>query len=339
LFNRIVCNALNPKPFQLLCFVSIIGMSLLKLLENTKLSDLNVLNLQSLIAVETTDSVFSAFKKLFSNRISAAPVYNSAAQQWVGILEMEDIVRYTLGLHKNSSSAPSMSFSDSVEKILRHESFITIAEDASLAFAVRSFCENGARVMAVTITPSSTENSVRVISLLSHSVLIQFLMEIKDQQFQGPEELNSIQSSLFNTSISSKLADLPCQTQLITVRGDDNLYNAFQLLCDYHISACPIVDQHGQIIGNISYSDLQEDFLENPSSLDQLVSDYLNGNPLRRLPVTCDPESSLLSIMEKLIVAEIHRIYITEGLDRPIGVVSTTDILKIVFKMLAYENS
>jgi CBS domain-containing protein len=46
--------------------------------------------------------------------------------------------------------------------------------------------------------------------------------------------------------------------------------------------------------------------------------------------VTCTPDESLAAVLDKLVSHHIHRCYVVDERGRPLGVVTMTDVLRVV---------
>jgi CBS domain-containing protein len=142
---------------------------------------------------------------------------------------------------------------------------------------------------------------------------------------------------------------------LVCARPEQPLAELELLLIEHRISGAPVVEQ-GRLVGVISRSDIArvEVLVE---SLDGLVSDQMRWDAQadgfqhppkpayhgfrRRLEnlavkdamhdqvVTCRPDASVVEIAAEMVRHHIHRVIVVEG-DRPVGIVSSLDIVKLV---------
>ena len=99
-------------------------------------------------------------------------------------------------------------------------------------------------------------------------------------------------------------------------------------------NAIAIVDKDGRIISNLSASDLRGLHRGNIDSLLLPVYEFLETNSRERngglLPDqlrTAKPDTPLDEIVQMILDSRIHRVWITNDNDEPVGVVSITDIL------------
>jgi CBS domain-containing protein len=135
---------------------------------------------------------------------------------------------------------------------------------------------------------------------------------------------------------------------VVLVPKEMSLCAAARLLCQAHVSGAPVVDVHGRCIGVLSTTDFlhyaetaksrRDPHLteavhawqivaeETPSG--ELVADYMT-----RDPVTVPPHTPIRQLARMMVDAHIHRIIVVDKEQRPIGIVSSTDILAAVAQL------
>ena len=92
------------------------------------------------------------------------------------------------------------------------------------------------------------------------------------------------------------------------------------------------MDDNGVLKANISVSSLKgispQDFKK---TMQLPVKDFLEmGQNLVKSPVVCQYGEVLSSVIKKIGSNHVHRIYVVDNEGKPIGVISTTDIMKII---------
>ena len=119
------------------------------------------------------------------------------------------------------------------------------------------------------------------------------------------------------------------QKDVKTVNLDTAVNDAVVTLTDRHISALPVVDGMGRMVGVISSTDIltseaeAQDTVEREALFEQMmVRDIMTPRPL-----TVSPEADVREAAQQMLYADIHRLFVTSG-DRVIGVISTTDIVR-----------
>jgi len=121
------------------------------------------------------------------------------------------------------------------------------------------------------------------------------------------------------------------QTKVKTVHPDDAVNDAVVTLTDAHVSALPVVDESGHMIGVISSTDIltseaeARDAVEREALFEQMmVRDIMTPRPL-----TVSSDADVREAAQQMLYAEVHRLFVTSG-KQLVGVISTTDIVRAV---------
>jgi CBS-domain-containing membrane protein len=129
---------------------------------------------------------------------------------------------------------------------------------------------------------------------------------------------------------------------VVTLREAMSLKEAAQVLSQTQISGAPVVDEEGRCIGVLSAVDFvrwKEKVGETPESHQSHEWQPTNRSTIPKEKVaqymTPDPETVPLStpvrqLARQMVDARIHRLIVLDDRDRPIGVISSTDILAAV---------
>lgn len=135
--------------------------------------------------------------------------------------------------------------------------------------------------------------------------------------------------------------------EVTTIPQAMSLRAAARLLSEMQITGAPVVDEIGECVGVLSATDFMrhEGFAEeggprpcNPGcfhSAWQVVDvDALPGDEVGAYmtpgPVTVSPDVSIVELARNMIDAHIHRVVVVNTENRPVGIVSSTDILAAV---------
>jgi CBS domain-containing protein len=112
----------------------------------------------------------------------------------------------------------------------------------------------------------------------------------------------------------------------IVLRSDDALVDAAKVLDEAHISGAPVVDAAGILVGVLSRTDLLH-----ARATEQLWERWpgLRVRHLMHSPaITASPTMSLDQAAAIMEHERVHRLVVIEpGHDRPVGVLSTTDLV------------
>lgn len=121
------------------------------------------------------------------------------------------------------------------------------------------------------------------------------------------------------------------QNEVPSVRMEDRVGDAVALLSDDHLSALPVVDRQGRIVGVFSTADLAAAELEagNEVGRESLFERTPVRNVMTPYVFTVTPETDVKEAAQNMLYTNVHRLFVTRD-GRPVGVISTTDITRAV---------
>ena len=116
-----------------------------------------------------------------------------------------------------------------------------------------------------------------------------------------------------------------------TVGPDAAVNEAVVALADSHISALPVVDVLGRMVGVISSTDIltSEAEAENATAREALFEDTMVRDIMTLHPLTVSGDVEVREAAQQMLYADIHRLFVVNG-ERVVGVISTTDIMRAV---------
>jgi CBS domain-containing protein len=144
--------------------------------------------------------------------------------------------------------------------------------------------------------------------------------------------------------LSLTAADLMTES-LVIIPQAMSLKHAAHMLGQAHISGAPVVNAEGRCAGVISSTDFVSWADKGPHAAKrsadactcahspwQMVDEGAPpreevGEYMTADPVTVPPSTSIGHLAQKMVDAHIHRLVIVDPDERPIGIVSSTDIL------------
>lgn len=121
------------------------------------------------------------------------------------------------------------------------------------------------------------------------------------------------------------------QTEVQTVPSDAVVNDAVVTLAEFHISALPVVDGTGRMVGVISSTDVlaSEEEAEDQRARETLFEGTFVRDLMTPRPLTISADAEVNEAAQQMLYADVHRLFVTEG-ERLIGVISTTDIMRAV---------
>jgi len=121
------------------------------------------------------------------------------------------------------------------------------------------------------------------------------------------------------------------QREVKTVHPDDSVNDVVVTLTDSHISAVPVVDGTGHMVGVISSTDILTSEAEARDEVEReaLFQQMIVRDIMTLRPLAVSPDADVREAAQQMLYAEVHRLFVTEG-DKLMGVISTTDIVRAV---------
>jgi len=296
--------------------------SIISILKKTYVEDLPQRNV---IVISSKSTPVEGFSILLENNILSAPVFDETTQQYVGFLDIRDLVSYVvfayenqkkIAFKQNSPIYTSLLENVTVTYLARCNPFHPVPKGSTLYDVAEVLSTSVHRVPVV-------DSNGKIVSIVSQSSLIQLFNH----------NMESLKSDL-NAKISDTLLGT---SPVISVTRDTSAIETFRLMDKLKKNAVAIVDNDGQLLTNISAKDLKL-FVKSSSSYDILTLPILKflaeirneATDIRALSITCKINEPLEMVIRKLAATRVHRIYIVpeSGAYIPLRVVSLTDILK-----------
>lgn len=134
---------------------------------------------------------------------------------------------------------------------------------------------------------------------------------------------------------------------VVAVNPSDPVGDALKLMVENRVSALPVVDGHDRCVGMLSSTDLLQLALQLGGELEALnTSEGLNHELLieklehtgfsnqavtevmTHVAVTVQPETTMVAAAAAMIRNRVHRLAVTEGKGKLVGLISTMDIVR-----------
>lgn len=131
-----------------------------------------------------------------------------------------------------------------------------------------------------------------------------------------------------------------------TVSPDTRLQEVASIMCLYRIPALPVIDDDGELVGNVSEMDLlrnlfpsMEDIMTGSAVLEieKMMPNYSASMQQRvssimvKNPVSVSPEQHVLKAAAKMTSHRFRRIPVTDQDNKLVGVMSLGDVHKAIF--------
>jgi CBS domain-containing protein len=307
----------------------------------TSFGDLMVMDItqsRKVVFLEQNISVEDALEILETKKILSAPIIDLKAGTFAGILDMFAIVTFVLGIFPDVEKITPKNLEtlewagkcfaetpvkDVMKMVEQYEGFKLkvkpVLRTTTLVKLADHFYIGHHRVPVV-------DSQKKIVNLVTQSDLLAFLARhihlIKDDAKKTIEEMG------FG------------KEKPVTAVGSDTVARVLMHVNAKRLSALPVVDKEGKLIGNFSASDLKGLNRKNLGILLMPVLEFLkkraepedNFSCERSLhPLTLTKDSHIDDAIFKMVATRVHRLWVVDGQHKPVGVVSLTDLMKVFF--------
>jgi len=291
----------------------------------------------TVFVAERTDKIVDVFKGLVKHNFLSVPVLQKTGRKWYGFLDMGDIVSYvcnTFGSAQLSSTQDFWALFNKEESfrhvtvkdvmkspLTRRNPFHPIKGGYSLLYAVEALAKerNLYRVAVI-------DDDRQLLNLITDSQVLTFLHENIEKI--GPK-------------VDKTVADMHVLKEVVHIKESQPALDAFNLMVKEAISGVAVVDDRGHLVGNLSVRDLKVMAPDGglfwrlygtaKSFLEKLHAEYAgSGRPAT--VQTCTMNDTLKNVITKLAANRIHRLFVVDEKNMPIGVISLRDVLMEVLE-------
>jgi len=277
------------------------------------------------IALSSAVLVRDALQVLQSNNFLSAPVVED--NTFIGFVDVLDIASYAwtvfqyqdfnffgpFGLFSDTTTAEAF-FNTTIREVINYSMWnppLHVMDTTPLTDVMRVFASKFFRPHRIGVLNSANQFS----NVISQSDIISFAA-------QHIEELPVADKPIKSLGMVRAPLLVPMQTTFV---------DALDALSTNRISGLGIIEPSGKLIANFSASDLRGLSSESFNYFEEPVLNFLKREKATiRNPITCTKESTLREVISKLSSEKIHRIYVVDEQERPIGIVTLSDIMPVL---------
>ncbi|CAH0772666.1 unnamed protein product [Bemisia tabaci] len=270
-----------------------------------------------LVVFDTQLFVKKAFFALVYNGVRAAPLWDSQKQEFVGMLTITDFIKILQMYYTTSSKTIDELEEHKIDtwRVLQGQerTLVSIGPDCSLYDAIKTLIHN--RIHRLPVIDPVTGN---VLYILTHKRILRFLF-LYIHDLPKP-------SYLFKTLRELKIGTFE---NVETVAEETSIILALKKFVERRVSALPMVDPQGRLVDIFAKFDVIN--LAAEKTYNNLDISLKKANEHRTEwfegVQKCTLDETLLSIMEKIVRAEVHRLVVVDEEDKVIGILSLSDLL------------
>jgi len=291
---------------------------------------------KKLIQVDAKDTLPSALSVLAKNNIYAAPVFDSKKKEYLGFIDVIDIVAAIVNIFsetellgqdfetftmEDKAKRFESQKSGSIVDLCKRNPWKPVDEKAELAAAISILQQEG--LHRIPILKHKTQ--FNVIHVMTESTVLTYL----EKNLSGLGAITKMTVGEMKLGIK----------KVITVTDKDDAIKTFELMTKHRITAVPIVDSSdGSIISSVSAKDVRV-ILDAKLSFDiftKPITEFVAAARDKKKTafpyISCTQASTLQDIITRLAALRIHRIFVVDDGKVPVGVISLSDVLKMIIQ-------
>jgi CBS domain-containing protein len=121
------------------------------------------------------------------------------------------------------------------------------------------------------------------------------------------------------------------RTDLKVVEPDATIEDTVIILADGHVSALPVIDPRGRLIGVVSTTDVlqAEADCETAEDRERLFENTTVREIMTSRPITVLPDTEVREAALQMLYLDIHRVFV-EDEGKLVGVLSQSDVVRAV---------
>ncbi|KAL1922508.1 uncharacterized protein VTP21DRAFT_10047 [Calcarisporiella thermophila] len=278
---------------------------------------------RSLIAARPEMPVRQALSTMSINNITCLPIYshdhNKGVQAIITLLDILDYILRYASVENHAVTLEAKKLSDPIENVTRLDAdaesyrMYYIEGWEKMEVSIKAFASGYHHVLVNDSTPW----------ILSQSDIIRYI-------YSHPE-------SIPNEICVKSLSDY--EKTLVTARDDMTAIEVLRKMSDAKLSSLPIINSENEIAANMSLSDLRGITLQGIQRLGLPAIDYLKIHGWRRIenrkstdPVALPKSGVIIDSIQLMARLKVHRVWVLIE-RKPIGVVSITDVMKLLAEL------
>uniref|UniRef100_A0A8C0IGK6 Protein kinase AMP-activated non-catalytic subunit gamma 3 n=1 Tax=Bubo bubo TaxID=30461 RepID=A0A8C0IGK6_BUBBB len=273
-----------------------------------------------LVVFDVSLEIKKAFVALVANGVRAAPLWDSKTQSFVGMLTITDFINI---LHRYYRSPLVQIYEVEEHKIETwrevylqgsFKPLVYISPSNSLFDAVYSLIKHKIHRLPV-IEPISGN----VLHILTHKRILKFL-HIFGSTIPKPRFLKKTVQELCVGTFRD----------VAVVPETAPVYTALEIFVDRRVSALPVINDAGQVVGLYSRFDVIHLAAQKTyNNLDISVREALRQRTICLEGVlTCYPHETMEDVIDRMAKEQVHRLVLVDKNQYPRGIVSLSDILQ-----------
>jgi len=274
---------------------------------------------KELISIDSKATIKEALALLNEKKILSCPIWDDEKKRFCGLVTIWDImVSLVRPLSWETFPREGASLNSPLTDIMGGEgdAFFVFEPTQTVETILEPFAVGIHRIFVHAKDDKTNKPTLRV---LSQSDLIKFLGKNQDKL----QHLMKEQVGDLDFKIGEKYP--------MTIRQDQPAIKGFQTMAMNGLSALPIIDNDGKIVATLSVSDVRGldektlPLIEKPA-LTFLMEKYGENNIKN---FVAPPSANLGEVFLMLLNNSIHRVWVVDDDQKPLGIISLSDVIRI----------
>jgi len=281
--------------------------------------------------VDKTTSVHDTLKILYDTGFSSLtvsdPTIASYPKHIAGFVDLLDILAYliticdTVGVSDATADTLASTFmSKPVGDLMDYSSrdhFKAVVEEDELLKVISILSKDGNHRVAV----------IDVLSEVRHILTQTDIVKVLHANIESLAHVSHI--SIRDLGIA--------YSNVVTVRANDTTLDSLRIMNAHRLSAVPIINDAGVLAGTLSISDLKSVTSDSFRMLSmgalQFAEKHSYSATQTPKAIVVTPESTFGDVINLVNHARTHRVWVVDATHKPIGVISLTDICRVITKL------
>jgi len=304
------------KPTKLIKFQKM--SSLLDHLKKVKVNDILRLRERALVYADSNMTIQECSELLAKNNILSVPIWNKEQNRFIGIVDTFDILRFIV-FGKTYLELPKEGLYKTLENF-------RVSEYASMR--VEELVQLFDRPKHLNIMDPK-DSLTKLMQVFSTSAAHRALMIAPDPRIVCQTDVVKYlyMKSIGDAILKQTLCDLGLDKDqsVVTAKKADRALDAFRKMHLKEVHAVAVVDENGKLFGTLSSSDLRGIPADQLLKVMTPTAEFINSTPQN---VICVASDTLGNVMKKVMDHQVHRVWMINDKQEPIGVVSLGDIIR-----------
>lgn len=284
-----------------------------------------------------------AIKKLCSTGISSAPVVSTDSPQlkFEGFMDFSAIAVYVVFGFRTLRVEDDDTFTAMLHReLFKHKTVgdIALSDDSCVALSPDDTFLDAMKVM-----DTFKFHRVAVLDKMGNLVNVITQSKLCGEILKDYDKNLGYNEDILESTINA-LGMLDTTRPVVTVSMSDGFLRPFELMMEHRITGVGVVDDHGRLVGNVSAHDVSalveyKTVFQKVHRSELTVGQFMETVTMSQGVLCARMNEQLGSVICTMLQHQVHRLYVVDESEAPVGVVSYTDVIsQLLPDMPAYAE-